>query len=336
VTLASPHLLDLRITTRGLPVAAMRSFGLPDIPVVGDSPQGRWSGWVRYQNEKWSSESQIVDAKLDVDGFAEPLELSSGTVSLGPNRLAVRGIVGKLGELAFSGSYEARGNLPARFILAIPEVNAEEWDRVLAPTLARAGPGFLDRTLRRAAPIPAWLGSRRAEGTITIGSATAGDWRARGVKAQVQWDGAAVHLTNVAAQIGAATFAGELDLDLATPATKYHLAGIIHGVPYRGGVLDLTGTADAEGSGTQLLQTVSAEGTVEGRNIAFAPEADFRTFGAGFQMQPIGIAPRWKLSNVETPQGLGAGSTQEDGQLILTLGQLRHSAPLFPQVVPPK
>jgi hypothetical protein len=330
VALASPHALDLRITTRGLSVAAMRSFGLPNIPIIGQSPQGTWSGWARYQNEKWSSESQIHDAKLSIDGFAAPLELASATVSLAPNRVAMTRIVGKLGETAFTGSYEARGTQPQRFTLAIPEANTSELDRVLVPTLARAGQGFIDRTLRRTVTIPEWLKSRRAEGTITIDSVTASDWRARDLKARVQWDGTMIHLTNVTTQIDPATFVGSLDLDLTTSAAKYHLAGAINGVAYKGGVLDLVGTVDAEGSGPQLLQTARAEGTAKGRNIAFAPDADFRTLSAAFVMQQLGTAPRWKLSNVETPLGLGSGVTQEDGQLALTLGQAHYTAPLFP------
>ena len=330
VALASPHSLDLRITTRGLSVAAMQSFGLPNIPIIGESPQGSWSGWARYQNEKWTTESQIKDAKLTIYGFAAAVEFASAVVSLGPSRAAVNRIIGKVGETAFTGSFESRGTQSARFSLTIPEANVAELDRVLAPALARAGPGFIDRTLRRVTNVPEWLKSRRAEGTIVIDSATASEWRAREVKARMKWDGASVHFTNATAQIEAATFAGTLDLDLTTPATKYRLAGAITGVPYRGGVLDLTGTVDAEGSGAQLLQTARAEGTAKGRAIAFASDADFRTFSAAFQMQPLGTAPRWKLSNVDVPQGLGSGATQEDGQLVLTFGPSRFAAPLFP------
>lgn len=326
--LASPHALDLRITTRGLSVAAMRSFGLPDIPVV--SQGASWAGWARYQDEKWSSESTVTDAKLTVAGFAAPVEIASASVSLVPARLSVSRISGKLGETAFSGSYEARGTQPARFSLVIPEINAEELEKILAPTLARAGPGLLDRTLRRPANVPEWLKTRRAEGTVSIDSASTTEWHAREIKARVQWDGAAVRWTNATAQIEGAVFAGSLDTDLSAPSAKFHLAGAITGIPYRGGVLDLTGTVDAEGLGAQLLQTARAEGTAKGRGIGLAADGDFRTFSGSFTMQPLGTAPRWKLTNVETPQGQGSGATQEDGQLVLQVGQARFAGPLFP------
>jgi hypothetical protein len=334
VALASPHALDLRITTRGLSVSAVRSFGLPDIPIIGESPTGTWSGWARYQNEKWTSESQLRDVSLTVSGFASPIEFATATVSHSPTRVAVTKIIGKVANTAFTGSYETRGASPARFTVVIPEANAEELEHALAPTLARAGPGLLDRTLRRAATIPPWLKARKAEGTLAIDNITASDWKARELKSRVQWDGAMIHLTNATAQVESAAFAGTLDLDLTTSATKYHLAGAINGIPYRGGSLDIVGTVDAEGSDAQLLQTAKAEGTAKGRNLAFTPEADFRTFNAAFQMQPLGTTPRWKLSNVEVTPGAtgvqGSGSTQEDGQLVLTIGASRYAAPLFP------
>ncbi|MEO5924943.1 MAG: AsmA family protein [Bryobacteraceae bacterium] len=334
VALTSPHALDLRITTRGLSVSAMRSFGLPNIPIISDTPRGTWSGWARYQNEKWTSESQIRDAALTVDGFAAPVELATATVSLAPNRFAVTRIVGKLGDTAFTGSYEARGASPARFTLVIPETTGEELDRTLAPTLARAGPGLIDRTLRRNTAVPAWLKARRAEGTIEINSVTLADYRVRELRSRLQWDGSMIHLAGTSAQVATANFGGSLDLDLTSPLTKYHLAGTITAIPYRSGLLDVTGTVDAEGSGAQLLQTARADGTAKGRNISFAPDADFRTLNTAFQMQPIGTAPRWKLSNVEVTQGgttvQGTGMTQEDGQLVLSLGQARYSGALFP------
>lgn len=267
---------------------------------------------------------------MTLSGFAAPLEIAAATVSLAAKRTSVSKVSGKLGEAAFTGSYEARGSQPARFTLAIAEATAADLDRVFAPTLSRAAPGLIDRTLRRPANAPEWLKLRRAEGTLTIDSATAAEWRARDIKTRVVWDGVQVHFTNATAQIEGASFAGSLDVDLAEPSAKLHLTGAITGVPYRGGALDLTGSVDAEGSGAQLLQTARAEGTARGRAIAFAADADFRTLSGAFAMQPMGTTPRWRVTNVETPQGQGSGATQDDGQLVLTVGQTRFAGPLFP------
>ena len=44
--------LDLKITTRGLSVPDMRSFGVAAIPLLEQTPQGKWKGWARYE---WAS-----------------------------------------------------------------------------------------------------------------------------------------------------------------------------------------------------------------------------------------------------------------------------------------
>jgi hypothetical protein len=327
VGLASPHALALRIATRGLAVAAMKSFGLPPMPILGESAKGTWSGTARYQDRAWSGEADLRGVQVAVDGIAAPLDLAMARMSLTPSRLALSRVQGKVGMIGFAGSYETRGTQPARFVLALPDVNASELEALLAPTLAREGPGLIDRIRLRNAPGPTWLRGRRTEGTITVDSAKAGEWHARGLRGQVDWTGTALRLKDLTAQIEGATFAGTLDLDLATPATKYRLNGSLNGIPYRSGVLDVTGTAEAEGP--QWLATARAEGTAEGRNIAFAPDAEFRTLSTTFQMQPIGTAPRWKLTNLEVPQGQGAGNSQDDGQLVLTVGPLRAVGPLF-------
>ena len=245
--------------------------------------------------------------------------------------MSISKIAGRIAETPFSASFEKKGTQPAKFSLELDEADAEEMQRILTPTLAREGPGFLARTLRLrgAPPVPAWLKARKAEGTISIASATAGEWKGREVKARVQWDGTAAHFTNITAQLDSGAATGTMDVDLATPVAKYHLEGSVNSVAYHGGSLDLTGTVDAEGIGDALLSSAHAEGTVRGRNIAFAQDADFRTFSAAFTMQPLGTAPRWKLTNVEANALQGTGATLEDGRLQLDLGSARYTGTLF-------
>ena len=53
--------------------------------------------------------------------------------------------------------------------------------------------------------------------------------------------------------------------------------------------MDFDGTADAEGSGLQLLATARAEGTFKGRSVSFAPDADFRTATGRFELKERGM-----------------------------------------------
>lgn len=331
VSLTSPHALNLRVSSVALNVNAMQSFGLPSIPVLGESMQGTWKGWARYQEEHWTAAAELKAGKLKFDGFADPIDVRTAAVSLTGSSIAISRIAGRIAETPFTASFEKKGTQPARFSIELEEADANEIERILTPTLAREGPGFIARTLRlkSAPPAPAWLKERKAEGTITVNNAIAGDWKAQNLKARMSWNGTSVKFTNISAQLESGVLAGSMDLDLTTPIAKYHLEGTVNNVAHHGGVLDLTGTVDAEGTGAPLLDSAKAEGTAKGRGIAFAPDADFRTLSAAFTMQPTGTLPRWKLTNVDANGQQGTGATLEDGRLQLDLGATHPVGTLF-------
>ena len=311
--LDQPRSLDLKITTRGLSVASMRSFGLEAIPVLEQtaqgSPQAMWRGWARYQGGDWSGESELQNARIAVDGLADPVMIQSASVSLKGRRVAVNRLQATAGAIAFTGSYRRESAEPSdkakpdKFDLKIEEADAAELSRLFAPALLRDR-GFLARTLRLGAnaPVPAWLKALRTEGAVSIGSLTAGDVHLRGVTAQVKWDGPEVQLSDLSGSIDPAAFGGDLSIDLRTGNPQYHFDGKVINVPYKGGTLDLEGILDAAGDGAELLNSARAEGTLRGESILFAPDAEFGSVTARFEMLGGGAASRWKLSNVEVNQ----------------------------------
>jgi AsmA protein len=340
-----PRSLDLKITTRGLSVASMRSFGLEAIPLLEMTPRGTWRGWARYEGGDWSGESELQNARIAVDGLAEPLEIRSASVSLSGKRVVLSRLQAEAGAIAFTGSYRWEKDpeltdkaRPDKFDLKIEEADAVELARLFAPALLRER-GFLARTLRLGgnAPVPGWLKALRAEGAVSIDSLTAGDVRLQGVKAQVKWNGPAVHLSDLTGSVDPAEFAGDLSIDLRTGTPRYHFEGRVAELPYKGGRLDLEGILDAEGDGAELLETAHAEGTVRGRSILFTPDTEFRSIAARFEMLGGGQASRWKLSNVEVNQSgeslAGTGASQADGRLVLELlgrgRPLRYTGTLF-------
>ena len=343
--LDQPQSLDLKITTRGLSVASMRSFGLEAIPLLEQTPQGTWRGWARYQGGDWSGESELQNARIALDGLAEPLLIRSASVSLNGKRVAVNRLQAKAGAIAFTGSYRWEpGPEPSekarsdKFDLKIDEADVGELTRLFAPVLVR-NRGFLARTLRLGAnaPVPAWLKAIRTEGAISIGSLTAGDLKLHGIRAQVKWNGPVARLTELIGSSDPAEFTGDLSVDLSTGTPRYHFDGKVTDIAYKGGALDLEGILDAEGDGSDLFDSARAEGTLRGRAILFAPDTEFRTAVARFEMQGGGAASRWKLSNVEVNQSgeslAGTGASQADGRLVLELVSrgrpLRYTGTLF-------
>lgn len=345
--LDQPRSLDLKITTRGLSVASMRSFGLEAIPLLEQTPRGTWRGWARYQGGDWSGESELQNAKITLDGLAEPVLIKTASVSLNGRRVAVNRLQAEAGAIAFTGSYrwEPGSERRDKFDLQIDEADVAELSRLLAPALVRES-SFLARTLRLGAnaPVPAWLKAIRTEGTVSIRSLTAGDLRLHGITAQVKWTGSSVQLAQVAGSSDPAEFSGDLSVDLSTGTPRYHFDGKLVDIAYKGGQLDLEGILDAEGNDTDLFENARAEGTLRGRSILFAPDTEFHTVAARFEMQGAGAASsRWKLSSIEVNQSgeslAGTGASQADGRLVLELVSrgkpLRYIGTLFTPAGPP-
>ncbi len=181
--------------------------------------------------------------------------------------------------------------------------------------------------------LPDWLKGRRAEGTISIEDLTVGDETVHIDKAQVEWDEARVKLKGLDARVDDSPLRGDLTVFLDARQPRYHFQGTLDEVPFKGGTLDFDGTADAQGGALELLGSARAAGTIKGRSVAFAPEADFRTVTGKFEMKNFA----WKLSNVEITQGAdsltGGGASQSDGKLVLELSgrnrQYRYSGSLL-------
>ncbi len=82
--------VDLRITTRSMNVADMRSFGLAAIPVLDQTGQGTWRGWARYQGSVragsvpergqaagWSANSVLAGVAFPWMGSLDPVRIRS-------------------------------------------------------------------------------------------------------------------------------------------------------------------------------------------------------------------------------------------------------------------
>ena len=294
VTLTEPRTIDLTINTKGLSVAAMQSFGLSAIPIIEQTPRGTWKGWARYREAGWSGESELRDARIQLDGFADPIEIESAAVSLRGRRVAVDKIKATAGATAFRGSYsfDPAAKRPHKVNIVVDEADAAELERLLAPVLLRGDGGFLARTLRFSPPAPPpWLKNRRAEGALRIDSLTAGPWKLTSLKTTLQWDGLHASLSG-----SGTNFAADLDVDLSGAAPKYQLKGSLMGVAYQEGQLQLAGSMDAEGNGAKLLESARGEVTVKGLANTPVPDADFRAGAGVFQLLPAATEPRWKLS----------------------------------------
>jgi hypothetical protein len=326
---------DLKLSTHGLSVAETHSFGLKAIPLLEHTRQGTWRGWARYHAGDWTGEYELLNAKVSLDGLAEPLLIQSTSVSLTGNRAVANRLKAKIGGITFTGDYrwEPAAQRPHKFHLQVPEASLAELNRLFAPVLVRQS-GFLETLRFGSTTLPDWLKDRHAEGTVSIDALTVGDKAVHVDAAKVIWDQGRVRFEDIDGTLEDSPVAGTLTVNLEGRQPQYHFEGNLDEVPYKGGTVDFEGSADAEGSGLQLLASARAEGIFKGRAVSFTPDADFRTATGHFDFK----SAIWKLSNIEITQGTdsltGAGASQPDGRLVLELltgrnKQVRYSGTML-------
>jgi hypothetical protein len=335
--------VEMKLSTHRMNLADVRALGLTDVPLLDRVTGGTWRGALRYARpatwrSTWSGEFDVQNMPLAVDGLADPVRLQSAAVSVKPEQVALTRIRAKAGSVTFSGEYrwDAEASKPHRFRLQVEEAEVQEIERLFHPTVSREG-GLLARTLRlgAAGAVPEWLAQRKAEGALTFKGLTVAGAKLAGA-ARLAWEGASVKISGIEAKLGDArlsegklgesktgdaTLGGTLRVDLSGPAPRYGFEGKLEDLAYKGGKLDFTGKVTAAGSGLALLASVTANGTLRGRAIAFSPEAEYRRVTGRFAMSMTAAGPQWKLSGLELLQGadtyLGDGALQADGKLAL-------------------
>ena len=340
--------IEVKIMTRRMNAADLRALsplGVGSIPLLDRIADGTWRGVLSYANPDpssqkgfWSGDFEIQNTRLDVDGLADPVRIQSAAVSVKDQTVALTHIRAKLGNIAFGGEYrwgsrvdagdatdnEAEEAPPQRFRLQVAVADAKEVERLFQPTISREG-GLLARTLRlgAAGATPDWLAARNVEGVLSIRALTLAGTQIGIDTARLAWDGASVTLSAIHGKVADAALAGELRIELAGRAPVYRFEGDLDDLPYKGGKVDFKGKVSAEGNGPALWASIKADGTLQGRSIAFSPDAEFRRASGRFQLNMTATGPRWKLSGLKLTQGSdnysGEGATQADGRLVLDL-----------------
>ena len=335
--------LEVKISTRHMNVADLRALsplGVGSIPLLDRIADGTWRGNLSYANpdssskSTWSGDFEIQNTRLNVDGLADPVHIQSASVSSKDQMVAVTRIRARVGNIAFGGEYHWGSQVnteddsekagPQSFRLQVASADAKEVERLFQPTISREG-GLLARTLRlgAAGATPDWLTERNVDGVLSIRTLTLADTHLSIDSARLVWDGASVKLSAIQGKVADAAFNGELRVDLAGRAPVYGFEGNLADLPYKGGKLDLSGKVSAEGNGPALWASIKADGTLNGRSIAFSPDTEFRRASGRFQMNMTATGPRWKLSGLKVTQGndslSGEGTTQADGRLVLDL-----------------
>jgi hypothetical protein len=323
--------LDATISGHGL-----RLLSRAAVPLVNRFQGGKWSAALRYRQQDvapgvWTGSFDVRDTTTRVPGVAQPVRISTARIDINGDALNVRQMRAVTGDVEVYGSYsyDPVDVRPHHFDFTVPKLSMADVEALFAPALQR-DEGFFARTLRlRRAASPDWLQNRKADGQIRIGTLTAGDTVARGVRSRVVWDGGVVQLTSVQGRIEEGLFNGSATADITKSEPQYKLRGRLQSIGWKGGRVDLDGTLQTLGSGLDLLLNLRGEGTFQARNVTLSPEQNVRTATGIFAVSLTHSGPQFKLSDVQASLGsehfTGDGITLADGRLQMELASANRT-----------
>ena len=323
--------LDATISGQGL-----RLLSRTAVPLVGRFQGGRWSAALRYHQVDalpgvWTGSFDVRDTATRVPGVAKPVRIATARIDIDGDALRVRQMRATTGDVEFYGSYsyDPAKVRPHHFDFSAPQAAIADVESLLAPAMRR-DEGFFARTLRlRRVATPDWLENRKAEGQIRIGTLTAGDTIARGVRSRLVWDGGIVQLANVEGRIEEGSFKGTGVIDITKSEPQYKLRGRVQNVTWKNGKVDLEGSLQTLGAGLDLLLNLSGEGTFNARQIVLSPEQTVRTATGDFALSVTRSGPQYRLSDVQASLGTerftGDGITLADGRLQMELASANRT-----------
>jgi hypothetical protein len=304
--------------------------------LVGRFQGGRWSAALRYHQVDalpgiWTGSFDVRDTATRVPGVAKPVRIATARIDIDGDALRVRQMRATTGDVEFYGSYsyDPAKVRPHHFDFSAPQAAIADVESLLAPAMRR-DEGFFARTLRlRRVATPDWLENRKAEGQIRIGTLTAGDTIARGVRSRLVWDGGIVQLANLEGRIEEGSFKGAGVIDITKSEPQYKLRGRVQNVAWKNGKVDLEGSLQTLGAGLDLLLNLSGEGTFNARQIVLSPEQTVRTATGDFAMSVTRSGPQYRLSDVQASLGTerftGDGITLADGRLQMELASANRT-----------
>ena len=324
---------DVALQTAGLEVAELRPLwrmlaGRPLPDMIEQSPSGSIQGSLRCkvcaeENPEWNADMAIKGLKVGVEGMPSEIEISTALTSLRGNAVVVRRLEARMGPLKLAGEFslDPTARRPQKFRVSIPEATLPQLESFLRPAFDRSQ-GIVARTLGRAAPLPEWLASRGAEGSLKIASLRAGGMSLTNAGFQVDWRGAHVEIREWAASVGGGSMRGKLTVDLEGREPIYKGRVDFAGFPWQEGELDAQVDMASSGIGAQIVSRLKLQGTFAAREFALAPDLEWRQASGSFVYAGAAV-PRLLLTGIEAAIGAdsyqGQGNSNAEGRLTVEL-----------------
>ncbi|MBI4890342.1 MAG: AsmA family protein [Acidobacteria bacterium] len=287
--------------------------------------------------ESWSGEIELQESNCVLEGMPKPVKLHHGVLAFRKGGWGLRQAALEAGGHEWTASLaRAAGRRPYHFEIAVKELEGADLDQMFEPALSRRQ-GFIDRTLRRQPPAPAWLRGRHAEGTLRIGRLKLGDEEFADVKALVFWDGATVEMPDLVAQWSEGKFSGRASVRLGGARQQYRLQGRLDGAHTALGQFDAEVDLAAAGLSGEISGVLSGTAQIAGRNVDLGDEKA-RLLNACLDYDAARAGQRLKFNCLEAQMGsdwvMGQSSGAAEGKLQLEFPAARRPIRLHLTPVP--
>jgi len=321
------------VSTTGMSIASLRrQISAVGLPILGQATSGSWSGSLTWADQ-WTGDIRVTGADIPFEAFAEPLHIETAEASIEGAAISVKHIEVTAAGMQASGDYQYQPGAvrPHRFRMNIARADAAALEKLFLPALRRGS--FLNYAFNFGRPPqPEWLTAMRADGTIQAGEIDFGDAAVKKVRARLLWDGYLVRLADVQSTVGGGKFAGDIAIDLSQREPRYRIPGLLTGMPWKTGKMDVEGEAVTYGFGANLLANLHASGSFRGRAVELSGPETWDTANGCFEWAWSPRNSRLKLSQLVLTAGseiwLGSAETQGNGQLLLNVsnGERRMQA----------
>jgi hypothetical protein len=321
--------LKLNIATDSMKVEGLQSqAALAAVPILEQVQAGIWKGALQYERAggssgEWSGAFQLEDATFALPGLAEPVLVHSAHTRLDGARVSVdqaRVSAGNLKALV-DYRYEPGAVRPHRVRISAANLDAEDLEALLLPTLRR-NRGLIARALGLGrAAVPEWLHDQRVDGSVAVDTLHLAGLEVRKVRGRLIWTGTSVVLADIAGGLQNGTIRGRLTIDLRGNDPVYRLAGQMKSVEWNGGTFDAEAALDTSGTGMALLANLRSDGSFTGQSFDGAPLDQFDSVSGCYALRWAEPAPRLSFTDLRISAGdelyLGRGAMQDDGRLLI-------------------
>jgi hypothetical protein len=324
--------LNLSVALTGAPVESLTKsitswFGSP--PLFSALGNGLVSGQLRYRSVPpdspvWTGDFQLRKAQLEPAGVAVPLRDVSAHVLLNGDDVNVPRFSGSIAGARVAGEYRYRSRPKPneKVLVQTNTADISQLEKLFSPLL---GPqDFFSRFRFGRRTLPSWLASRNMEGEAVIQHVLAAGVPLGSLRAHFEWAGPVIQVTELQLRMPEGRLSAKGSLNLTNVRPRYSFTGDLNDYPWKGGLLNITGTLATSGRGTDVLQNVRVKGDFGASHIDAAPDVVLSKLSGRYALSLDSGWPDLRLTDVQAEENeeswQGTGATDKDGNLTFVLG----------------